>query len=94
MGIILYPVALVTIFYYKHVRICINFHNNRLNSRWYMELVAYQPIDTTQSYMGEYVFVILVMCNTCHRKRKLKKKNQIIKMIQEGCRHFKTDFKN
>lgn len=59
-----------------------------------MELVAYQPIDTTQSYMGEYVFVILVMCNTCHRKRKIKKKNKIIKMIQEGCQHFKTDFKN
>lgn len=94
MGIILYPVALVTIFYYKHVRICINFHNNRLNSRWYMELVAHQPIDTTQSYMGEYVFVILVMCNTCHRQRKLKKKKKIIKMIQQGCRHFKTDFKN
>lgn len=58
-----------------------------------MELVAYQPIDTTQSYMGEYVFVILVMYNTS-QKKEAKKKKIIIKMIQEGCRHFKTDFKN
>lgn len=35
-----------------------------------MELVAYQPIDTTQSYMGEYVFVILVMCKKEAKKKK------------------------
>lgn len=57
-----------------------------------MGLVAYQPIDTTRSYMSKYVFIISVICNTCHRQRKLKK--NIIKMNEEGCQHFKTDFKN
>lgn len=57
-----------------------------------MGLVAYQPIDTTWSYMSKHVFIISVLCNTCHRQRKLKK--NIIKMNEEGCQHFKTDFKN